>query len=79
MGADVRFREHYGYNWTGLNDDKVDAKGNDARTFISRDTAAAGGQNPSLMKIHTINTRVTWEFRTWDEPASKTQQRTSTK
>ncbi len=21
MGADFRFREHYGYNWTALNDD----------------------------------------------------------
>ena len=72
MGADFRFREHAGYNWTGLDNDTT------YKTWSNNDwhferyrgrwwTKSKFDENTAL------NTRVTWEFRTWDEPQSKSQ------
>lgn len=73
MGADFRFREHAGYNWTGLNSDKVDAKGNNDHDFHFERYRLRWWTKTKLDKDNEFNTRLTWEFRTWDKPASKTQ------
>jgi hypothetical protein len=73
MGADLRFREHYGYNWTALNSDKEDSKGNDDHKFHFERYRARWWTTSKLDEDTTINTRFTWEFRTWEYPASKAQ------
>lgn len=73
MGADFRFREHYGFNWTALNDDKVDAKGNNDADFHFERYRTRWWTKSKLDEDVSINTRMTWEFRTWDNPESKTQ------
>jgi hypothetical protein len=74
QGADFRFREHYGYNWTGLNSDKLGGDGDDEdHKFHWERWRTRWWTTSKLDEDTSINTRVTWEFRTWDEPASKTQ------
>jgi hypothetical protein len=73
QGADFRFREHYGYNWTGLNSDKVDAKGNNDADFHFERYRSRWWSKFKFDDNTSFNTRVTWEFRTWDKPDSKTQ------
>lgn len=73
MGADVRFREHYGYNWTALNENKTDAAGNDDHKFHFERYRARWWTTSALNDDVSINTRFTWEFRTWEKPASKQQ------
>jgi hypothetical protein len=72
QGADVRFREHYGYNWTGLNDD-LKSGGNDAADFHWERYRMRLWDKFKLDENTSINTRFTWEFRNYDEPASKDQ------
>jgi hypothetical protein len=74
QGADFRFREHYGYNWTGLNSDKFGGDGDDEdHKFHWERYRTRWWTKSKLNEDTSINTRLTWEFRTWDEPASKTQ------
>jgi hypothetical protein len=73
MGADFRFREHYGYNWTALNSAKEDSKGNDDRKFHFERYRTRWWTKSKLDEDTSINTRFTWEFRTWEDPASKPQ------
>jgi len=72
MGADFRFRTHYGKNWTGLDDD-ARYKGEFANTFNFQRYRSRWWTTSKLDENTTINTRVTWEFRTWDEPPTRTQ------
>ncbi|MGD0078921.1 MAG: hypothetical protein ABSB91_09910, partial [Sedimentisphaerales bacterium] len=75
MGADVRFREHYGYNWTALNSNKLGGDGDDEdHKFHFERYRTRWWTTSKLDDDTTINTRFTWEFRTWDEPASKQQE-----
>jgi len=73
MGADFRFREHYGYDWTALNSDKTDSKGNEDHKFHFERWRTRWWTTSKLDEDTSINTRLTWEFRTWQEPASKAQ------
>ncbi|MGA2093452.1 MAG: hypothetical protein ABSH16_08620 [Sedimentisphaerales bacterium] len=75
MGADFRFREHYGYNWTALNSNKLGGDGDDEdHKFHFERYRTRWWTTSKLDDDTTINTRFTWEFRTWDEPASKQQE-----
>jgi hypothetical protein len=72
MGADVRFREHYGWNWTGLDSSaQYDGKFNNA--FHFERYRSRWWTKSKLDENTTFNTRLTWEFRTWDEPESRAQ------
>jgi len=72
MGADFRFREHYGWNWTGLaSDAQYDGKFNNA--FHWERYRTRWWTKSKLDENTTFNTRLTWEFRTWDEPESRMQ------
>jgi hypothetical protein len=75
MGADVRFREHYGYNWSALNSNKLGGKNGDAEDhkFHFERYRSRWWTTSKLDEDTTINTRFTWEFRTWDNPASMEQ------
>ncbi len=73
MGADLRFREHYGYNWTSLDDDvQYDGKFNN-RWHWER-YRARWWTKIKFDEDTAVNTRFTWEFRTWDDPPSKPQE-----
>ena len=72
MGADFRFREHGGYNWSGLNDDKTLGGKRDASFHFER-YRTRWWTKSKLDENTAFNTRVTWEFRTWDEPDSQSQ------
>jgi hypothetical protein len=73
MGADVRFREHYGENWTALNNDLTDAKGNNAADWHFERYRARWWMSLKADENTSINTRFTWEFRTYDKPESAAQ------
>jgi len=73
MGADARFRENAGYNWTGLDSDKVDTKGNNDHDFHWERYRLRWWTKTKLDKNNEFNTRLTWEFRTYDKPASQKQ------
>ena len=73
MGADFRFREHYGYNWTGLNSDLTDPKGNDASRFHWERYRTRWWTKIKVDEDTSVNTRFTWEFRTCDEPEASDQ------
>ena len=82
QGMDLRFREHYGYNWTTLN--------GELKTGPSSTPYTPGaGENTSRWQWEryrtrlwdkfklddntSINTRFTWEFRQYDKPDSAFQ------
>jgi hypothetical protein len=69
MGADFRFRIEYGENWQTLNDDAraVDHQYNYERYRTRWWTKSTLNENM------TLNTRLTWETRTWNEPSGKLQ------
>jgi hypothetical protein len=73
MGADFRFREHYGYNWTGLNDDLRDPLGNNASDWHFERYRTRWWTKSQLNEDTILNTRFTWEFRTYDNPESANQ------
>jgi hypothetical protein len=73
MGADFRFREHYGYNWTGLNDE-AKYRGEYNNGFHFERYRTRWWTTSTLNDDVSVNTRFTWEFRTWDEPPSKPQE-----
>jgi len=73
MGADLRFREHYGYNWTALDDDLRDGLGNNASDFHFERYRARWWTKIKFDETTAVNTKMTWEFRTWDNPASRDQ------
>ncbi len=70
MGADFRFREHYGYNWYTLYEDQVDAAGNDFSDFHWQRIRTRLWMKFKADENTSVNTRFTWEFRNFDEPAS---------
>ena len=72
MGGDFRFREHGGYDWTKLNDD-LKYKGDFDNTFHFERYRTRWWTKSTLDEDTTINTRFTWEFRTWDQPLDKSQ------
>jgi len=65
MGADFRFRTEYGENWMTLNDHHIDHEREYQRYRPRWWTKWTLGDDA------TINTRLTWEFRTWDEPRTQ--------
>ena len=68
MGLDARFRIEAGENWQTLNSaDKTDAKWMYERYRTRWSTKWALDENVSF------NTRLVWEFRTWQDPETKTQ------
>jgi hypothetical protein len=69
MGADFRFRIEYGENWQTLSDDahRVDHQWNYERYRTRWWTKSILSEDVS------INTRLTWETRTWNEPSGKLQ------
>jgi hypothetical protein len=71
MGADFRFREHYGFNWTGLDRDKVDAAGKQDADFHWQRYRTRLWNKFKIDDDTAVNTRFTWEFRTWIHPESK--------
>jgi len=73
MGADFRFREHYGYNWTALNEDFVDPKGNNAADFHWERYRTRLWMKFKADENTSVNTRFTWEFRTYDKPDASPQ------
>ncbi|MGD0552514.1 MAG: alginate export family protein [Sedimentisphaerales bacterium] len=73
QGADFRFREHYGYNWTALNDDLTDPKGNNAADWHFERYRSRWWTSIKADDNTSINTRFTWEFRTYDKPDSAAQ------
>ncbi len=76
MGADFRFREHYGYNWTALNRDKIDnpTLNNEDNQFHFERYRTRWWTKSKCDENNWFNTRMTWEFRTWDNPESKPQE-----
>jgi hypothetical protein len=73
QGADFRFREHYGYNWTGLNSQAVDAAGNDSADQEWQRFRARWWLKFKVDENTAVNTRFTWEFRNFHEPDSALQ------
>ena len=69
MGADERFRIEYGQNWQTLNDDahRTDHQWNYERYRTRWWTKSA------LSEDITLNTRLVWETRTWNEPSARLQ------
>ena len=65
MGLDHRFRIEYGENWQTLDDDAVNHEHEYERYRTRWWTKWVLGEDINL------NTRLTWEFRTWDEPRSQ--------
>jgi hypothetical protein len=74
QGADFRFREHYGYNWTNLNSHAEDPAGNDTADQHWERYRTRLWDKFKLDENTAVNTRFTWEFRTYDEPASAKQE-----
>ena len=72
MGADARFREHAGYNWTGLDNDQV-YNGKSDNNWHWQRYRLRWWTKAKLDEDNDINTRMTWEFRTYDLPPSKDQ------
>ncbi|MGA2071005.1 MAG: hypothetical protein ABSG74_14240 [Candidatus Bathyarchaeia archaeon] len=71
-GADFRFREHYGYNWKKLNSD-LKYKGEFDDTFQFERYRTRWWTTTKLDENNAINTRLTWEFRTWNKPPDQEQ------
>ncbi len=65
MGGDFRFRTEYGENWMTL-DDKFDSPTDDNEREYQR-YRTRWWTKWMLGEDVSINTRLTWEFRTWDE------------
>jgi len=65
MGLDSRFRIEYGENWMTLNDAHIDHEREYERYRMRWWTKWILGDDVS------VNTRMTWEFRTWDEPRTQ--------
>jgi hypothetical protein len=67
QGADFRFRIEYGQNWQTLNDD---ARGTDHQWNYER-YRTRWWTKSALSEDVSINTRLTWETRTWNEPSMR--------
>ena len=65
MGLDFRFRTEYGENWQTLDDDALGHEHEYQRYRARWWTKWVLGDDINL------NTRLTWEFRTWDEPRAQ--------
>jgi len=65
MGLDQRFRIEYGENWMTLDDDNINHEHEYERYRTRWWTKWVLGDDV------TLNTRLAWEFRTWDEPRSQ--------
>lgn len=65
MGLDHRFRVEYGENFLTLDDDSLNHEREYERYRTRWWTKWILGEDISL------NTRLTWEFRTWDEPRTQ--------
>ena len=72
MGADFRFREHYGQNWTGLDND-AKYKGEFSNRFHFERYRTRWWTKIKLDENTTVNTRFTWEFRMWEAPPTRPQ------
>ncbi len=73
MGADARFREHAGYNWTGLSNRDKAADGSSNHDWHFERYRLRWWTKVKLDKNNDFNTRMTWEFRTYDKPSSQKQ------
>lgn len=73
QGADFRFREHYGYNWTTFTGEAKDSKGHDSTRWEWERYRTRLWDKFKLDEDTSINTRFTWEFRQFEEPATKPQ------
>ncbi len=67
MGADFRFRENAGYNWTTLKSSNNFSGGN----WHWQRWRTRWWTKTKLDKDNEFNTRLTWEFRTYEDPPSK--------
>jgi len=65
MGLDFRFRTEYGENFMTLDDDHIDHEREYQRY------RARWWTKWTLSEDISFNTRLTWEFRTWDEPRTQ--------
>ena len=70
MGADIRWRWVYGYNLDTLKDDAGGGRGGEWHFTRNR---FRWWTKSKLDEDITFNTRLTWEFRTWDNPQRKPQ------
>jgi hypothetical protein len=72
MGLDFRFRIEYGENWQSLNDSHDPANRDVNHEYEYERYRTRWWTKWLLGDDITLNTRLTWEFRTWDEPEYKT-------
>jgi hypothetical protein len=68
QGGDFRFRENVGYNWKTLNND-LKSKGDDTSRWWWERYRTRLWDKFKLDDDISINTRFTWEFRQWSDPA----------
>jgi len=73
QGGDFRFREHYGYNWGSFNGEAKTKDGYDSTRFHWERYRTRLWDTFKLDEDTSINTRFTWEFRQFEDPASKPQ------
>jgi hypothetical protein len=73
QGGDFRFRTHYGYNWTSFTGEAKTKDGYDSTRWRWERYRTRLWDKFKLDEDTSINTRFTWEFRQWDDPASKPQ------
>jgi hypothetical protein len=73
MGLDFRFRVVGGENWQTLNDDLRNAQGKYLDTYLFQRYRTRWWTKWILDEDVTFNTRLVWEFRTWEQPDGKGQ------
>jgi hypothetical protein len=80
QGADFRFRIETGENWQTLNDDARATNANNIAGHAGTDHVwnyeryrTRWWTKSSLGQDVSINTRLTWETRTWNEPSARAQ------
>jgi hypothetical protein len=73
MGLDERFRVVGGENWQTLNDDAQNAKGQKTDDWLFQRYRTRWWTKWILNEDVSFNTRLVWEFRTWEQPEGKTQ------
>jgi hypothetical protein len=73
MGLDFRFRFVGGENWQTLNDDARNAQGEKIDDYLFQRYRTRWWTKWTLNEDVTFNTRLVWEFRTWEQPEGKGQ------
>ncbi|MBM4024683.1 MAG: hypothetical protein FJ280_04655 [Planctomycetes bacterium] len=72
MGLDHRFRIEAGENWQTLNDDARDAQGRKTDDWLYQRYRTRWWTKWKVNEDISLNTRLVWEFRTWQQPDGRT-------